>query len=194
MALGLGAGLMLTTGSDNVHIASHAVSTAETGHVRIGTMGQHSAFFAQGIRGVTTNNNNAQPVLIDSAGQLGTASSSRRTKFDIDTLDTAVVAAVQRLRPVQFRYIKPFADGSTPLQYGLVAEEVADVLPELVVTDGAGSPESVKYHVLPSLLLAEVQRLERERAQQAAALVALRSELLALRAFVGGRAADDQPR
>ena len=173
VAVGGGAGSLLTSGSSNLYIdSSGAASDDDT--IRIGRT-NHTRFFAQGVRGVTTGVNNAQALMIDSAGQLGTTSSSRKTKFDIADLDMSVSTALQRLRPVQFRYLKPFADGSTPIQYGLIAEEVQEVLPELVATDEHGDPASVKYHILPSLLLAEVQRLSRE-------LTALQSEFAALAA------------
>src|SRR5262245_59947059 len=67
-----------------------------------------------------------------------------------------------KLRPVTFRYQKPFADGSKPIQYGLIAEEVAEIYPQLVARSADGQIESVKYQVLDSMLLNEVQRQERE--------------------------------
>ena len=69
-----------------------------------------------------------------------------------------VSATLLKLRPVTFRYNKPYAGGSKPIQYGLIAEEVAEVLPDLAVFNRKGQPETVKYHVLPSLLLAAYQR------------------------------------
>lgn len=183
LALGWDAGSNLSTGSDNVYL-DHSGVASESGVIRVGTAARQTAFFAAGVRGVTTGNNNAQAVMVDSAGQLGTVSSSRKTKFDIAELDPAVTAALQQLRPVQFRYLKPFADGTTPIQYGLVAEEVEAVLPDLVAYDDAGQPASVKYHVLPGLLLAEVQRLERERVTAASLLAAQADEVTRLRAAV----------
>jgi hypothetical protein len=188
IAVGTGAGGALTSGSDNIFIGHPGVAT-DSSTIRIGRAFTHTRFFVNGVRGITTGNNNAQTVVIDSAGQLGTVSSSRRTKFDIADLDSAVTAGLQALRPVQFRYRQAFADGSTPLQYGLIAEEVQEVLPELVATDDEGQPASVKYHVLPALLLADVQRLERERqtlhetvAEQRRAIDAPTMDLAALRA------------
>ena len=67
-----------------------------------------------------------------------------------------------RLRPVTFRYQKAFADGSRPMQYGLVAEEVAKVYPDLVARSVDGQIETVKYQVLDSMLLNEVQRQQEE--------------------------------
>jgi Chaperone of endosialidase len=71
-----------------------------------------------------------------------------------------------RLRPVTFRYKKSAKDGSKPLQYGLIAEEVAEVYPELVVHSADGQIEGVKYQVLDSMLLNEVQKEQREIGQQ----------------------------
>jgi hypothetical protein len=67
-----------------------------------------------------------------------------------------------RLRPVTFRFKKPFEDGSKPIQYGLVAEEVEQVYPDLVARSEDGQVESVKYQVLDSMLLNEVQRQQTE--------------------------------
>ena len=63
-----------------------------------------------------------------------------------------------RLRPVTFRYKKPYADGSQPIQYGLIAEEVAEVYPDLVAHSADGQIETVKYQVLDSMLLNELQK------------------------------------
>jgi len=99
--------------------------------------------------------------VIDSNGQLGTVSSSRRFKDDIQDMgDTS--RDLMRLRPVTFRYKKPFADGSKPIQYGLIAEEVAEVYPDLVAHSADGQIETVKYQVLDSMLLNEVQRQQAE--------------------------------
>jgi hypothetical protein len=169
-AIGAFAGDGLTNGRDNIYIGSAAGSATESFTTRIGTAFGASRTFVTGIRGVTTGVNDAVAVVVDSAGQLGTVSSSRRTKVDIDDLAPATSALLHRLRPVQFRYRQAFADGSTPLQYGLIAEEVNEVMPDLVAAGADGSPETVKYHVLPALLLADVQRLEHERARLQGAL------------------------
>ena len=128
-----------------------------------------------GIRGVTTGVANAIPVLIDSDGQLGTASSSRSVKKDIrDMGDTT--ARLLELRPVTFRYREQqptLPDGSdAPPEYGLVAEEVAEVFPDLVVYDEAGKPFTVKYHELAPMLPNEMKRQQREHALEMAALTA----------------------
>jgi hypothetical protein len=169
-AIGAFAGDGLTSGRDNIYIGSAAGAATENFTTRIGTGFAGSRTFVTGIRGVTTGVNDAVAVVVDSAGQLGTVSSSRRTKFDIADLAAPVTEALHQLRPVQFRYRQAFNDGSTPIQYGLIAEEVGQILPELVAYGADGSPETVKYQALPSLLLADVQRLERERQRLETAL------------------------
>src|SRR5262249_11512303 len=90
-------------------------------------------------------------------GQLGTISSSRRFKDDINDMGDAS-SDLMKLRPVTFRCKQAQEDGSHPLQYGLVAEEVAQVNPGLVLFDKDGRPQTVLYHVLPTLLLNELQQ------------------------------------
>ena len=132
---------------------------AEADTIRIGVT-QTRAFMA-GIRGTTTGVADAISVLVDSNGQLGTVSSSARYKQDIADMRRASNAVLE-LRPVIFRYKEIFTDGSRPLQYGLIAEEVAEVFPDLVVYNEAGEPETVKYRLLSVLLLNEVQKQQSE--------------------------------
>jgi hypothetical protein len=99
--------------------------------------------------------------MIDANGQLGTISSSRRYKQDIQPMADASERLMQ-LRPVKFHYKQPDAKGEQPIQYGLIAEEVAEVFPELVVRNKAGQPETVAYHLLPALLLNEMQKEHRQ--------------------------------
>jgi hypothetical protein len=65
---------------------------------------------------------------------------------------------LMKLRPVTFRYKKAFDDGSKPVQYGLIAEEVADVYPDLVARSADGQVESVRYQLLDPMLLNELQK------------------------------------
>ncbi len=148
------------TSNYNIEIGSSG-SSSDSGAIRIGTVGQQTSFFVTGVRGVTTGENNAVPVVIDSNGQLGTVSSSRRFKTDIHDMGDAS-SGLMRLRPVTFRYKKPFADGSRPIQYGLIAEEVGEVYPDLVARSADGEVESVKYQVLDAMLLNELQRQQAE--------------------------------
>jgi hypothetical protein len=148
------------TGSNNIHVGNQGASS-DNGTIRIGAPAVQTSFYVGGVRGVTTANNDAIPVVIDSNGQLGTVSSSRRFKEDIQDMGEAS-SGLLRLHPVTFRYQKAFADGSKPIQYGLIAEEVAEVYPDLVAHSADGQIETVKYQVLDSMLLNEVQRQHAE--------------------------------
>src|ERR1035437_3997532 len=183
IAIGHGAAAKVSgANGNNIHIGNQG-APEDIGVVRIGTPlpgpGTQSSFFAAGIRGTTTANNDAIPVVIDSGGQLGTVSSSRRFKEDIHDMDTAS-SGLLRLRPVTFRYQKPFADGSKPIQYGLVAEEVAEVYPDLVARSADGQIETVKYQVLDSMLLNELQKEHQQVQQQAETIQQLENRLAAL--------------
>jgi hypothetical protein len=157
IGLGVGAGQQITGGgANNIAIGSPGVST-DTGVIRIGSSGDQTSFFAMGIRGVKTGASNAVAVLIDSNGQLGTVSSSIRFKQDVHDMADASSRLLQ-LRPVTYRYKQPYADGSQPIDYGLIAEEVAQVYPDLVATGADGQPETVQYQKLTPMLLNELQK------------------------------------
>ncbi len=168
VAIGANAGLNVSGQNGNDIDIANAGSSSDASTVRIGTSGTQTSFFVAGVRGAATGDNNAVSLVIDSNGQLGTVSSSRRFKTDIQDMADASQRLL-RLRPVTFRYKKPFADGSTPMQYGLIAEEVAEVYPDLVARSADGQIETVKYEVLNTLLLNQWQRqkaqLERIREQ-----------------------------
>jgi len=162
IGLGMNAGVLSFTGSNNIYIGSEGA--AESSVIRIGTSGlpgcscQTTTFIA-GIAGVKTGGT-AVPVLVDANGQLGTISSSRRFKYDIQDMG-GISDNLLRLRPVAFRYKQAQNDGSHPLQYGLIAEEVAEVYPELVQRAPTGEVTTVLYHLLPAMLLNEVQKQQR---------------------------------
>ncbi len=167
ICLGTNAGTMITTGNNNIEIGNGGVG-GDSGVMRLGSNNVTSTFIAA-IRGVTTGANNAQTVVIDSNGQLGTINSSRRYKEDIADMGDAS-ARLQALRPVTFRYKKPYDDGEKPIQFGLIAEEVAETFPELAVFNAEGQPESVKYQDLAPMLLNEYLKEHRQVEQQQAAL------------------------
>jgi hypothetical protein len=185
IAEGYHAGYNLTTGSNNIDIGSPGVK-AESGVTRIGTItgttSTQSAVYVAGIYGVKTATAGTA-VFIDSSGQLGTVSSSIRYKEDVQPMATASERLLQ-LRPVKFRYKKPDALGGKPIQYGLIAEEVAQVYPELVVRDGTtGRIDGVRYDELAPMLLNETQQqaakiraLEQQVAEMHAALLKLQSK------------------
>jgi Chaperone of endosialidase len=164
VAIGERAGLFLQTGSENIYIGAGSTGNGtESNTIRLGGAFQTKVFIT-GIRGITTANNNAIPVLIDSSGQLGTVSSSRRYKEDIHDMADASRRVLQ-LRPVTFRYTQAYGDGSKPQQFGLIAEEVVEVFPELAVRDANGQIDTVHYETLNVLLLNELQKQQRELRQ-----------------------------
>jgi hypothetical protein len=165
IAMGYNAGSNLTTGSNNIHLG-HLGVAAEGSTIRIGT-GQTRTFIA-GIRGVTTGGA-AVAVLVDTMGQLGTASSSRRVKDDIADMGAAS-RALMTLRPVTFHYKTDRNPSGRTLQYGLIAEEVAEVYPGLVARSADGQIETVMYQFLPPMLLNEYQKQQRTIEAQAADL------------------------
>ncbi|HTO86405.1 MAG TPA: tail fiber domain-containing protein, partial [Thermoanaerobaculia bacterium] len=152
IAMGYNAGGNLTTESNGIHIGNSG-APGDDATIRIGTGGLHTRFFVAGVRGVTTGSATGLNVLIDANGQLGTISSSVTTKRDIEDIDQER-ALLLKLRPVSFFY-KTDTEGIR--QYGLVAEEVAKVFPELVQFSADGQPETVRYHFLAPLLLSELQ-------------------------------------
>ena len=178
IAIGFNAGSNLTTGDNNIDIGHNGVA-AEARTLRIGTAGTQTRAFIAGIRAITTGVADAIPVLIDSTGQLGTVSSSRRYKEDIVDMGD-VSARLQSLRPVTFHYKKPYANGAKPIQYGLIAEEVAEAFPELAVFNAEGQPETVKYQDLAPLLLNEYQKEHKQGDAQEKKINALEARLAAL--------------
>lgn len=164
IAIGFRAGENQTTGSQNIYMFNSGVA-GESGTIRIGHP-VHTSTFIEGIRGVSTGQFDAIDVVIDSLGQLGTVSSSRRYKEDIEDMAGASGRLLQ-LRPVTFRYKQAAADGSKPQQYGLIAEEVAEVYPDLVVYNADGEVETVQYRKLTTMLLNELQKEHRVNMTQA---------------------------
>jgi hypothetical protein len=167
IAIGAGAAGNVSGGnSGNIHIGNPGTPTdsstikigcPETGTGIYGCTAQTS-FFAQGIYGAGSG---GSAVTINASGQLVAPMSSRRYKEDIHDMNETS-RGLMDLRPVTFHYKRAAADGSKPLQYGLIAEEVAEVYPELVVYNKAGLPDAVQYQVLPAMLLNEVQRQQAE--------------------------------
>ena len=163
IAVGTNAGSNQTTGSNNIYVHSVGVE-AESDTIRIGTVGTQTRTFIAGISGVTAAGT-AVPVLIDTKGQLGTISSSRRFKEEIRDMGEAS-SRIMQLRPVTFRYKKENGDGARPLQFGLIAEEVTEVYPGLVQYSATGEANAVLYHLLNAMLLNEVQKQHRQIQEQ----------------------------
>lgn len=163
----LAGGLSLGSGDNNVYIAGQPPgspgSASESSTIRIGGP-QTRAFLA----GVSGTNLGAQPaVVVNAEGQLGVNTSSRRFKTDIHPIGSAL-DRLMALRPISFRYRRGDVQGANPIQYGLLAEQVSQVYPNLVARGRDGRPFTVLYQELPALLLAQVQRQQRQIAHQQA--------------------------
>ena len=181
IAVGTYAGYYPTTGSNNIEIGSRGAA-ADNAVIRIGTQGTQTTTFIAGVSGVVVSG--GATIVVNSLGQLGVRPSSRRYKEDIRSMGDSSDRLL-KLRPVTFEYKQPDEKGKKPKQYGLIAEEVAQVMPELVVYNQKGQPEAVTYEALAPLLLNELQR-ERKRAEQQTSdlrqqLVSVNAQLAQLR-------------
>ncbi|HKI86719.1 MAG TPA: tail fiber domain-containing protein, partial [Thermoanaerobaculia bacterium] len=164
VAIGSQAGGNPTAPDDSIFIGNMGV-TSDTDTIKIGIQGTQTSTYIAGIRGEAVASGDGLFVLVDSNGKLGTSSSSRRYKQDIEDMGDAT-GKLYALRPVTFRYkqwikeaIKEGKDpAKLPLEYGLIAEEVAKVFPDLVVYDKRGRPDAVKYRLLIPMLLNELQK------------------------------------
>jgi hypothetical protein len=177
IAIGYQAGMYATAGSSNI-IIGNSGTAYDSKAIKIGTQGTQTSAHIAGIYGTPLT---GSQVVVNSSGQLGVIASSERYKTAIESMG-ASSGRLDQLRPVTFR-LKSEPNGS--LQYGLIAEEVARVYPELVIRDEGGRVEGVRYDELAPMLLNELQK---QRAQitalnaQLANVAVLRTELKALRA------------
>jgi Chaperone of endosialidase len=163
VALGLSAGFFQTTGSNNIYIGggqSGVAGESNTIHIADSTNPgvAATACYIAGIFGQTSADGLA--VLINSDNKLGTATSSKRFKENIKPMDKAS-EAILALKPVSFRYKKQIDSKGIP-QFGLVAEEVEKVNPDLVVRDKEGKPYSVRYDQVNAMLLNEFLKARRQ--------------------------------
>ena len=159
------AGFGNTTGSNNVYIANLGCQYPcnESSTIRIGGdvgsgYGPQTAAYIAGIYGSTSSGGIA--VYVNSNGQLGTSTSSLRFKEQVHDMGDRTTA-LMKLRPVTFLYKPEYDKGERSLQYGLIAEEVAKVYPELVAYDNDGQPYTVRYQYLTTMLLNELQKEHR---------------------------------
>ena len=171
IALGFAAGDLLTTGDDNIDIGNEGVAD-EAGTVRIGTDGTQTRTFIAGISGVVVS---GAGVVVNASGQLGVAASSARFKDEIKPMDKAS-EAILALKPVTFRYKHELDPQGIP-QFGLVAEEVEKVNPDLVARDADGKAYTVRYEAVNAMLLNEFLKEHREVQQQKATIIQLKSAL-----------------
>src|ERR1039457_2886321 len=153
IAIGQSAAINVSgSNSNNIHIGSDGLN-GDSFTIRIGTS-QTSAYIA-GIYGAASSS--GIPVYINSNGQLGTQTSSLRFKEQVRDMGDRT-SALMKLRPVTFLYKPEYDKGERTLQYGLIAEEVAKVYPELVAYDKGGQPYTVRYQYITTMLLNEVQK------------------------------------
>jgi uncharacterized coiled-coil protein SlyX len=170
IAVGYSAGSNLTTGSNNIDLGNSGIA-AEANTIRIGTVGTQQAAFIAGISGKTVAG--GVGVVIDTQGRLGTIVSSERFKDGIKPMDKAS-EAILSLKPVTFQYNKALDPQGIP-QFGLVAEQVAKVNPDLVARDEEGKPYTVRYEAVNAMLLNEFLKEHKRAQEQGAAIVELKS-------------------
>ena len=180
IAIGTNAGVNLVSGTNDIYIGNGGAAR-EDGVIRIGELNTHRSVYVAGI--FTSSITAGVSVQIDSDGRFGVVASSGRYKEDIhDMLDAS--SNIMHLRPVTFRYKKPTDDGNKPLQYGLIAEEVAEVYPDLVVYGKDGRVETVQYQKLDVLLLNELQKQQRTIQDQASQLKGQANRITALESLI----------
>jgi trimeric autotransporter adhesin len=172
IALGVSAGYNLHTGNNNIYIGN-AGNRADNNKIRIGTIDSHKHTFIAGISGSTVAG--GVGVIIDTDGHLGTTVSSARFKEDVKPMAKAS-EAILTLKPVTFRYTHEFDPAGIP-QFGLVAEDVEKVDPDLVARDRNGKPYSVRYEAVNAMLLNEFLKEHRTVQEQREEIDALKAEL-----------------
>jgi Chaperone of endosialidase len=173
IGIGVEAGYFAATGSNNIEIGNAGLA-ADTGVIRIGTQGTQRFTQIAGISGVHVTG--GAQVLVNARGQLGVASSSIRYKENVNPMGDAS-DKLFALRPVTFQYKEAEEDGSKPVQYGLIAEEVDKVMPDLVVYNEQGQPETVAYQTPAPLLLNELQKAHKQMEQEHSELQKEQNEL-----------------
>lgn len=173
IALGVAAGLNLTTGDQNIDIGNSGVA-GESNTIRIGTAGNQTATYIAGIRnsGLAV----ATAVGITTDGRLGVRASSKLYKNSIKPMSDAS-EAILSLQPVSFLYKKELDPKEIP-QFGLVAEEVARISPDLVIYDEEGRPFTVRYDAVNAMLLNEFLKEHQKGAARDAIIARLQAALV----------------
>ncbi|HEV7611221.1 MAG TPA: tail fiber domain-containing protein [Steroidobacteraceae bacterium] len=164
IAVGYEAGYNLTSGINNIEIGNKGLAT-DYNMIKIGVEGLQAKTFIAGIYKTSVS---GSAVMVNSSGQLGVVVSSERFKTDIESMGSHT-AKLQALRPVEF-HLKTDPHGA--VQYGLIAEEVAKVYPELVIRDETGRIDGVRYDELAPMLLKELQEQQKVMAAQSANIAA----------------------
>jgi hypothetical protein len=174
IALGYQAGMVVTTGNNNIYIGNPGQS-GESGGIRIGTTNTASGeTLIAGIWGATLPGGQGTEVFVDAGGRLGTATSSRRFKEDIKSM-AGTSEALYSLRPVTFKYKSAIDPKGFP-QFGLIAEEVDKVDPDLVVRDDQHHIYTVRYEAVNAMLLNEFLKQHQKVEEQTAEIKTLKEK------------------
>ena len=172
-ALGNGAGTNLTFGDNNIDIGYNVAGVAgESDTIRIGNADINNTFIS-GISG--TNSPGGAAVFCNSDGKLGVISSSARFKDEIKPMGKAS-EAILALKPVSFHYKKEI-DPQGFAEFGLIAEEVEKVNPDLIIRDKKGKPYTVRYEQINAMLLNEFLKAHRKMEEQQKQIDALTVQL-----------------
>jgi len=179
IVVGANAGINLTTGNNNIEIGDAGLA-GESGKIRIGKQGTQNGTLIAGIFGVTMT---GSPVVVNSSGKLGVGgTSSIRFKKAVKPMDKASEAILQ-LEPVTFRCKEEIDPDGIP-QFGLVAEEVEKVNPDLITRDEEGKPATVRYEAVNAMLLNEFLKEYRKVEEQQTKLAEQQSTIAELKAAV----------
>ena len=171
IAIGVNAGSAIVTGSGNIDIGSTGFGD-ESGVIRIGTLNTHTKAVFLGIFGTTVGGGAA--VQVNANGLLGTVTSSARFKKNIQSMDDASDVLLA-LKPVTFRY-KPELDPDGTPQFGLIAEDVEKVDPDLVLHDAKKQIYSVRYEAVNAMLLNEFLKQHRKVEEQNSEIKTLKQQ------------------
>jgi hypothetical protein len=177
IAIGANAGNQVEHGDNNIEIGNIG-TRFDSGVIRIGTRQQQT--YIKGISGVTVAS--GVGVVVSPAGQLGTLTSSARYKDNIQSMDKASESLLS-LKPVTFRYKKELDPDAIP-QFGLVAEQVEKVDPDLVARDEEGKPYTVRYEAVNAMLLNEFLKEHRKVEEQSNQIAEQDSKVQTLEATV----------
>jgi trimeric autotransporter adhesin len=191
---GVNALLHNTTGSSNVGIGTNGGRNLTTGSgnvcIGVNVNGVAGESNTTRIRNIFSSVASARAVFVNSDSKLGTLSSSRRYKEEIKAMDKAS-ETLFALKPVTFRYKKDI-DPARALSFGLIAEEVAQVDPDLITRDEEGKPETVRYEAINAMLLNEFLKEHRKNEKQETTIAELKSEIATLSATVKEQASQIQ--
>jgi trimeric autotransporter adhesin len=179
IALGYRAGVYHMAGNNNIYIGNPGIMASEEGQIRIGAFGSHTATYIAGIRNAAVT---GSPVVIGMGGKLGVTMSSAQFKEAIKPMDKAS-EAILALKPVTFHYKKEVDPDGIP-QFGLVAEQVEKVNPDLVVRDAEGKVSTVRYEAVNAMLLNEFLKEHRTVQEQQKEIDTLKGELKEQRALI----------